>query len=145
MSFFVRCLLFHPHGCSTDFNAQNRPSSQLQTSPESRARPGRAASINPEAYLGVPPESDFDVAGIGHDIAHGFPDDLEVFSTIFETVNTGRHGKTLLATIATCSYRILKRTFNFDLLQLIAFARSCHVNAGRGELACYALEDLHGT
>ncbi|CAK8985288.1 unnamed protein product [Durusdinium trenchii] len=30
------------------------------------------------AYLGVPPESDFDVAGIGHDIAHGLKEVCDI-------------------------------------------------------------------
>ncbi|CAK8985284.1 Hypothetical protein (Fragment) [Durusdinium trenchii] len=32
----------------------------------------------PYAYLGVPPESDFDVAGIGHDIAHGLKEVCDI-------------------------------------------------------------------
>eukprot|EP00913_Durusdinium_trenchii_P000552 g508.t1 len=31
-----------------------------------------------QAYLGVPPESDFDVAGIGHDIAHGLKEVCDI-------------------------------------------------------------------
>ncbi|CAK8990447.1 unnamed protein product [Durusdinium trenchii] len=38
----------------------------------------------PYAYLGVPPESDFDVAGIGHDIAHGLKEVCDIDITTGE-------------------------------------------------------------